>query len=105
MGLDIEQAQAIAAEMSTGALVMLLTLNTGKKCSMLVTNMQATFFKKASQHIHFTCNAGSLITNAIDESMRTNEPVKIILESIGKLPTGEVTSTFIFEWSVKFKKD
>lgn len=96
-------AQAIAAEMSTGALVMMLTLNTDKKCSMLVTNLQANFHKKTTEKVVFICNDGPVVQAAIKQSLATSQPVKFSLKSVAKLSNGEIASEFIFEWSVKFK--
>src|SRR3954466_11292793 len=61
--------QAMAAELSTGALVMLHIRNSGKKISMLVSHNKAAFTKKATGRITFTCNDGHLIENAIRKTI------------------------------------
>lgn len=96
-------AQCMAAELSTGLLVMAETLETGKKCSMLVTDMKATFIKKAGEDVVFTCNPTDIILNAIQLSMEKNEPVKFKLTSEGKLKDETLVAVFEFEWSLKFK--
>lgn len=96
-------AQCMAAELSTGLLVMAETLETGKKCSMLVTDMKANFVKKADQDIIFTCEPKDIIMNAIQNSLALNEPVKFILKSQGLMPDGVVVAEFEFEWSLKIK--
>lgn len=96
-------AQCMAAELSTGLILMAETIETGKKCSMLVTDMKATFIKKADSTVYFTCAPKDIILNAIQTSIEKNEPVKFILSSEGKMKDGTVVANFEFEWSLKFK--
>jgi acyl-coenzyme A thioesterase PaaI-like protein len=96
-------AQCMAAELSTGLMVMLETLETGKKCSMLVTEMKATFIKKADADIYFTCSPNDIILDAIKSSLEQNEPVKFKLKSEGKMKDGTIVANFELEWSLKFK--
>jgi hypothetical protein len=93
----------MAAELSTGLILMAETIETGKKCSMLVTDMRATFIKKADETIFFTCSPNNIITNAIQNAIDNNEPVKFMLMSEGKMKDGTVVANFEFEWSLKFK--
>ena len=97
-------AQCMAAELSTGLLMMAETLETGKKCSMLVTDMKANFIKKANMDIYFTCDPQSIIVDAINLSLQTKEPVKIKLLSEGKMMDGALVANFEFEWSLKIKE-
>jgi len=97
-------AQCMAAELSTGLIVMAETLETSKKCSMLVTDMKASFLKKAIADIYFTCSPENTITDALDLSLKTKEPVKIKLISEGKMNDGTVVAQFEFEWSIKIKE-
>ena len=53
--------QGMAAELTTGAIVMAKIQESGKKVSMLVTTNNATFTKKATGRITFVCNDGELI--------------------------------------------
>lgn len=96
-------AQGMAAEMSTGVLVMQAIAATDKKVSMLVTRQEGSFFKKATGNIEFTCNAGDTINNAIALSAKTNEGQKISLLSNGVNSDGVIVTTFKFEWSLKVK--
>ena len=93
----------MAAELSTGLILMAETLETGKNCSMLVTDMKATFIKKAGDTVYFTCSPNEIINDAINLSLSTNEPVKFVLMSEGKLKDGTVVANFDFEWSLKFR--
>ena len=53
--------QAMAAELTTGALVMMQIKKSGKKISMLVANNNGNFTKKATGRITFTCLDGDKI--------------------------------------------
>lgn len=96
-------AQGMAAEMSTGVLVMQEIAETNKDVSMLVTNQQGSFFKKAVGKISFICNSEGKIKEAIQNSMKTGEGQQIILTSEGVNEKGVIVSKFQFEWSLKVK--
>lgn len=95
--------QAMAAELSTGALVLMQIKKSNQKISMLVANSKSHFSKKATGRITFTCNDGILIENAIQKAIATNEGQTIWMKSIGLDQKGDKVSEFDFEWSVKVK--
>ena len=95
--------QAMAAELTTGALVMMQIKNSGKKISMLVANNNGNFSKKATGRITFTCNDGHLIAAAIQRTMATGEGQTFWMKSIGVNEKGEQVSELNFEWSIKLK--
>ncbi|QBZ98558.1 DUF4442 domain-containing protein [Flavobacterium sangjuense] len=95
--------QAMAAELTTGALVMIQIKNSGRNVSMLVANNNANFSKKATGRITFTCNDGHLIEDAIQKTIATGEGQTIWLKSIGVNEKGEQVSELNFEWSIKLK--
>ena len=95
--------QGMAAEFSTGALMIAKIQESGKKISMLVTTNNATFTKKATGRIAFTCNNGNLIDEAIKKTIETGEGQTLWMQSVGVNEEGIVVSTFNFEWSVKVK--
>ncbi len=97
-------AQGMAAEMTTGVLVMKEIQASNKKVSMLVTNQQGTFTKKATGKIKFICKDGGLIRNAIHESTKTGEGQIVVLTSEGKNEDGILVSKFQFEWSILVKE-
>ncbi|MDB0602839.1 DUF4442 domain-containing protein [Tenacibaculum maritimum] len=96
--------QGMAAELATGALVMQEIENSGKKISMLVTNMNATFTKKATGKITFVCKDGELIRKAIHKSIETREGQVVVMKSAGVNNEGISVSKFEFEWSIKLKE-
>ncbi|MEP0212461.1 MAG: DUF4442 domain-containing protein, partial [Cellulophaga sp.] len=57
--------QGMAAEYATGIMVIDQIEKSGKKISMLVASNNATFTKKATGRITFTCEDGHLIEDAI----------------------------------------
>ncbi len=95
--------QAMASELTTGVLVMREIAASGRKISMLVTNMDATFMKKATGKIEFICNDGALIQQAIQETIQTGEGQTICMTSEGFNETGVLVSKFTYEWSVRLK--
>ncbi|WP_190809184.1 DUF4442 domain-containing protein [Flagellimonas sp. S3867] len=96
--------QGMAAELSTGAMVITQIKKSGKKISMLVANNNATFTKKATGRITFTCEDGHLIQEAIQKTIETGEGRTFWMKSIGLNEEGAAVSTFNFEWTVKIKK-
>lgn len=95
--------QAMAAELTTGALVMYHIKESGKKISMLVANNKGNFTKKATGRITFTCNDGHLIHDAIQKTIETGEGQTFWMKSIGVNEKGEQVSEMDFEWSVRIK--
>ncbi|MCO6146776.1 DUF4442 domain-containing protein [Flavobacterium sp. NRK1] len=95
--------QAMAAELTTGALVMLHIKKSGRKISMLVANNKGNFSKKAKGRITFICNDGHQIEEAINRAIATGEGQTFWMNSIGKDEAGDQVSHMEFEWSIKVK--
>lgn len=95
--------QGMAAELTTGALVMKKIRESGKKISMLVANNNASFTKKATGRITFTCNEGHKIDDAIAKTIETGEGQTVWLNSNGVNTDGVEVSSFNFEWTLKVK--
>ncbi|KQC28706.1 DUF4442 domain-containing protein [Flagellimonas eckloniae] len=95
--------QGMAAELSTGAMVINQIKDSGRKISMLVLNNNANFSKKATGKITFTCEDGHLIEDAIKKTIETGEGQTIWMKSVGTNKDGVVVSTFNFEWTIKLK--
>lgn len=96
--------QGMAAEFSTGTMVMNQIQESGKRISMLVASNKATFTKKATGRITFTCEDGHLIKEAIDKTVATGEGETFWMTSTGVNEDGAVVSIFEFEWTVRVKK-
>lgn len=95
--------QAMAAELTTGALVMFQIKKSGRKISMLVANNKGNFTKKATGRITFVCRDGHLIEQAIQQTIATGEGQTFWMKSIGTDEKGDQVSEMDFEWSVRLK--
>jgi hypothetical protein len=95
--------QAMAAELSTGALVMLHIKASGHNISMLVAQNKSVFTKKATGKITFVCTQGNAIQEAIQTAILTKEGQTIWLTSIGNNANGEQVSEMQFEWTLKVR--
>ena len=82
-----------AAELSTGILIR----NYFRKheVSILVKNMQAEFFKKATNRIYFTCSTNLDLINTKDQIQT------LILHSEGKDSKSNLACSMTFYWSIK----
>lgn len=96
--------QAMAAELSTGALVMKKIKESRRNISMLVLNNKSSFTKKATGRITFTCNDGHLISEAIERTIATGEGQTIWMKSVGVDEKGDQVSLMEFEWTLRVKK-
>jgi Domain of unknown function (DUF4442) len=95
--------QAMAAELTTGALVMYQIQKCGKNISMLVAHNKSSFTKKATGRITFVCKDGHLIAEAIQKTIGNGEGQSFWMKSIGTDENGIQVSEMDFEWSVRLK--
>ena len=95
--------QGMASELSTGILVMKEIDASNRKISMLVTNMNGTFTKKATGKIRFECNEGELIRATIQKAIETGKGQTVTVTSEGFNEEGISVSKFEYEWSLKAK--
>ncbi|MGA9639080.1 DUF4442 domain-containing protein [Flavobacterium sp.] len=95
--------QAMAAELTTGALVMNEIQKNKIKISMLVSQNKAVFTKKATGRIIFECVDGYKVQEAIHLSILNGEGQTFWMKSIGTDENGIQVSEMEFEWSIKAK--
>lgn len=95
--------QAMAAELSTGALVMKYIKESNKKVSMLVAHTNGTYTKKATGVITFTCNDGEKVKDALAKAIATGEGQRFWMTSVGVDKSGDQVSEMNFEWTIKVK--
>jgi hypothetical protein len=95
--------QSMAAELSTGALVMSQIRESKHNVSMLVTSNKAAYFKKATGRITFTCLDGNLVSETLFNAINSGEGQSVWLKSTGANELGETVSEMAFEWSLKVK--
>ena len=94
---------AMAAEMSTGILAMAHTYQSKPAVSMLVTQLQARYFKKATDITTFVCTDGEAMRAVIESAKQSGEGVRFTATSIGRNQAGEIVAEFEIEWSFKSK--
>ena len=94
---------SMAAEMSTGVMVMNGIYDSTPPVSMLIVKNTASFHKKAVGKITFTCNDGKHIQNMVEKAKQTSDSVSVDTTSIGRDEQGDVVAEFVFTWSMKVK--
>ncbi len=94
---------AMAAEMSTGIILINGTYNSKPAISMLVVKNTAAYYKKAVGKITFTCTDGALIAGLIKQAKESGEGVLIETKTVGKNESGDIVAEFVFTWSMKAK--
>lgn len=97
-------AQGMAAEMTTGVLVMKNIADSKRKVSMLVTHQNGSFTKKATGKIRFICKDGAKVSEAIEKSINTGDGQTITMIAEGFNEENIAVSKFEFEWSLKAKE-
>ena len=96
--------QGMAAELTTGILIMQAITASKKRISMLVLNNKANFSKKAKGLISFNCYQGEKINEVINRLLESKKPQTLWVKSVGKDESGDVVSSFEFEWTLMLKK-
>lgn len=92
-----------AAELSTG-LLGLVAIHDRGRISMLITNLEAEFVKKAVGITTFTCEDGNQILEAVQKAIDTGEAKQIRVTSTGTNEAGETVAKITLTWSFKTKK-
>ena len=95
-------AQAGTAELSTGLLVQSKLKGRGK-WSMLVTEFQSRFTKKASADVTYTCTDGAAIEDAISRSEQSGKGETVVVTAVGTMADGTQVGECQITWSV-YKK-
>lgn len=94
---------AMAAELSTGLLLLSSTEGSKPAISTLIVKNKAFYHKKAVGKILFTCSDGALVREKVQQAKITGQPVLIEATSIGRDEKGDVVAEFKFTWSIKTK--
>jgi hypothetical protein len=94
---------AMAAEMSTGVLAMSYVYRRTPPVSMLVTHLEAAYFKKATGLTRFQCTDGPLIRETIEKAIATGESQTIRARSAGTNANSDLVAEFYITWSFKVK--
>ncbi len=91
----------IAAEMTTGALLMRYTYKQKPSISMLVGSQSGNFHKKGVGKMTFVCEAGQEIKAAVFRAAETGEAVQVTCPVKGYNSDKELICDFEFVWSLK----
>lgn len=93
-----------AAELSTGLLATLVREGFEEKTSMLVVDFHATFSKKATGIITFTCEDGDKVAETVERAVASGEGEMVQMISIGTNEEGVEMARVEVIWSFKVKK-
>ncbi len=94
-------AQAMAAEMSTGAPAMVLLADAPASVSMLVVSLRAAYTKKLVGEGVFTFEDVAGMRSAIGRAAASEDPQGFAARSVGRDGSGEVVAEFEITWSFK----
>ena len=94
-------AQAMAAEMSTGAPALVLLKDATASVAMLVVGLRVAYTKKLVGPGVFTFENVAGMKAAIDRAAASGEPEVFAARSVGRDPAGDVVAEFEVTWSFK----
>jgi hypothetical protein len=94
-------AQAMAAEMSTGAPALVLREDAPRPVSMLVLAVHAAYAKRLTGEGRFTCEDVPAIRAAIDRAAAADDAQFVSARSVGRNASGETVAEFTVDWSFK----
>lgn len=92
---------SMAAEMSTGALAMAHLYKIDPPVSMLVTALEGSFQKKATDITTFICEDGELIRQTIAAAITSGDGKVVRAKSVGRNQAEEIVAEFYVTWSFK----
>lgn len=91
----------MAAELSTGALVMMYTYKLEPSVAIIVGDCSGEFISKARGLTTFVCNDGKRIAETVKKAIQTGEPQEVLCKAIGYSKAGEEVARFTFTWKMK----
>ncbi len=94
-------AQAMAAEMSTGAPGLVIREDAPRPVSMLVLSVRANYGKRLTGAGTFTCEDVPTIRAAIEQAAASDAPQVVSARAIGRNAEGEPVAEFVVDWSFK----
>jgi predicted flap endonuclease-1-like 5' DNA nuclease len=94
-------AQAMAAEMSTGAPALVLLADAPASVAMLVVGLRVIYTKKLVGEGLFTFEDVAAMKAAIDRAAASDLPEAFAARSVGRDRSGEAVAEFEITWSFK----
>jgi hypothetical protein len=93
--------QSMAAELSTASTCLLAVTGQKPSVAFIIVDMKASFYKKATGRVFFTCQDAMQAFNAVDKCIQSGDPETATFHTVGKMADGTVVSEFEFTWSFK----
>lgn len=93
--------QSMAAELSTATPCLLAIQGIQPSVAFIIVDLKASFHKKATGRVYFTCEDGLNAFDAVEKAIATGEATTATFKTIGKMEDGTVVSEFEFTWSFK----
>lgn len=97
--------QSMAAELSTAAGCMLAVRGQKPSIAFIIVDLKASFMKKATDRVFFTCADVQKAFEAIEKCKTTGEAQEATFRTVGAMADGTVVSEFEFTWSFKQRKN
>ena len=94
-------AQAMAAEMSTGAPALVLVADAPASVAMLVVSLRATYSKKIVGPSVFTFEDVAGMRAAVEKAASSDEPELFVGRPVGRDESGAVAAEMEVGWSFK----
>jgi hypothetical protein len=94
-------AQAMAAEMSTGAPAMMIAEGASASVSMLVREVRGVFTRRIVGGAEFTFDDMEAMRAVVDRAVASGESESFVARSVGRARDGETASEFEITWSFK----
>jgi len=94
-------AQAMAAEMSTGAPAMVLAEGSSRSMSTLVREVRGSFTKKAVGPVLFRFAELAPMAAAVARAAASGEAETFVARSVGRMADGTIVAEFQVTWSFK----
>ncbi len=92
---------SMGAEFSTAASCSLAVSDKKPSVALIIVDLKATFLKKATDRVYFTCEDGDKAFEAVDRCISSGEAETATLKSVGKMNDGTTVAEFEFTWSFK----
>lgn len=96
--------QSMAAELSTATPCLLAVQGHQPSIAFIIVDLKASFYKKATGRVFFSCVDGLNAFDAVDAAIKTGEPQTAVFKTEGKMKDGTLVSSFEVTWSFKQRK-
>jgi hypothetical protein len=97
-------AQAMAAEMSTGAPALMLTESASASVALLVKEVRGSFHKKITGPSTFTFDDVAGMRAAVERAAQGSEGELFVARSLGKTADGTLAAEFEIVWTFRRRR-